>query len=319
MEKNYHNYQWSDFLEDNDFLAWVKDPDSPLSIQFFEKIRTDQIIFEKALKAKEIYKNLQYKKLSLNTSKVQIWKKIENEIRPQSNSTRKLWPIILSAAASISLILYFTVFKIEYHIEKSQVAEHKLIRLPDSSYVTLNAESSIEYDLKTYNKKRIIHLKGEAFFQVKAGTEFKVKTDFGEVSVLGTSFNVFSRNDFMNVTCLSGKVLVMFINNKTPYTLTSGMTVKNEYKVISHTQVDMEDFRFWRDGYFYYNNTPLSQVLDELRRQYKINNIEYSNKLLHYKYTGFFKKDNLNEAIESVFLPLKLNASYQNGVLRIKE
>lgn len=319
MNKKYYNYQWSDFLEDQDFLDWYSNSGSTQSLEFYKQISESPELLAHAEKAKELLQNLQYKTLSTQSSKNKIWSSIQDQIQPRKQQSKKMWNYLAAAAAFVGFIIYFSFFHKELIVEKTQVAEHKLIRLPDSSFVTLNAGSEIQYDKKSYHKNRKVTLKGEAYFQVKKGVPFTVFSDLGEVRVLGTSFNVYSRNDIMNVTCMIGKISVLFLNQEKLYVLSQGMQIKNENHQISQSTINLEDHKFWRDGYFYYNNTPLINVLEELRRQYKINNVEYSNNLLNYKYSGFFKKDNLNEAIESVFLPLKLNASFNNGVLSIKE
>jgi len=72
------------------------------------------------------------------------------------------------------------------------------IELPDGSIVLLNHNSSIEYD-KDFDPRKI-SLTGEAYFNVVASAvPFIVKTNFGEVKVLGTKFNVVSNDDEMEV------------------------------------------------------------------------------------------------------------------------
>ncbi|NOT35874.1 MAG: FecR family protein [Saprospiraceae bacterium] len=319
MKKNYHTYQVSDFIEDKDFMNWLAHPDSTSSKEFYEVISSNKDTLQKAENAKAILLSLQYKNLNKSRNKDKIWSSIQNDISTTKGKSRRLWPLIAVAAASIGFILYFTLFRPEIIIEKSQLAEHRLIRLPDDSFVTLNADSEIQYDKTSFAKKRRIQLKGEAYFQVKKGNPFSVETAQGEVKVIGTSFNIYSRNDIMNVSCMIGKVIVQFINQQNAYTLNAGMSVSNANNTITKSNFNIEEHKFWRDGYFYYNNESLVQVMEELKRQYNIKTLNYTNNLLHYKYSGFFKKDNLNEAIESVFLPLKLNATFENGILSIKE
>lgn len=123
----------------------------------------------------------------------------------------------------------------------------------------------------------------------------------------------------MNVSCLTGKVGVMFSQVAREYILTSGMTVSTENQQVRSTTFDIESYKSWREGFFYYDNAPLVQVVEELQRQYNIKDLDLSNNALKYRYTGFFRKDNLPDALQSVFLPLKLRADLQNGVLSIKE
>lgn len=83
----------------------------------------------------------------------------------------------------------------------------KVIDLPDGSYVLLNSYSSVSYSSDF--EDRIINLSGEAFFDVQAGdSPFVVKTELGDVKVLGTGFNVKSNEDELQVEVDEGTVEV---------------------------------------------------------------------------------------------------------------
>ena len=77
--------------------------------------------------------------------------------------------------------------------------------LPDGSVVYLNHNSAIKYD-KEFDS-RVIELNGEAFFNVKAdGSTFLVTTEFGDIKVIGTEFNVKTVADRIEVDVKSGLV-----------------------------------------------------------------------------------------------------------------
>ena len=66
---------------------------------------------------------------------------------------------------------------------------YESVALPDGSQVYLNRHSQIIYEGQF--SPRAVHLKGEAFFTVEHNdSPFTVITDFGEIEVLGTEFNV---------------------------------------------------------------------------------------------------------------------------------
>ena len=79
------------------------------------------------------------------------------------------------------------------------------VELPDNSIVYLNHNSSISYD-KDF-KSRKVELTGEAYFKVTPGaTPFIITTYLGEVSVLGTEFNVKLDDEELEVEVESGTV-----------------------------------------------------------------------------------------------------------------
>lgn len=79
------------------------------------------------------------------------------------------------------------------------------VELPDNSIVYLNNNSSITYDEAFATRE--VELTGEAFFSiVKATQPFVVKTTLGDVTVLGTEFNVNSVTEQIEVEVEEGSV-----------------------------------------------------------------------------------------------------------------
>ncbi len=82
---------------------------------------------------------------------------------------------------------------------------YEVVYLPDGSTVYLNHNSTIKYD-KEFNP-RIIELQGEAFFTVRVDESiFLVTTEFGDIEVLGTEFNVKTAANHVEVDVKSGLV-----------------------------------------------------------------------------------------------------------------
>ena len=71
------------------------------------------------------------------------------------------------------------------------------VLLADGTTVHLNAGSKLLYPVRFVGKRRIVTLEGEAYFDVRKDEEhpFVVRTRFGEVTVLGTAFNINAYND----------------------------------------------------------------------------------------------------------------------------
>ncbi|WP_290700166.1 FecR family protein, partial [Lacinutrix sp.] len=143
--------------------------------------------------------------------------KIKSRINKKKKKTQQLYKqIALSAAAVVTVLLMLNLFvstnKFSYSTE---YAEHKSINLPDGSEVILNAKSQLTFNKKTWNNNRELYLNGEAYFKVKTGNTFTVKTDNGSVLVLGTQFNVNAYNEDFKVNCYEGEVKVISNNNTT--------------------------------------------------------------------------------------------------------
>ncbi|MBG6062249.1 ferric-dicitrate binding protein FerR (iron transport regulator) [Flavobacterium sp. CG_9.1] len=187
---------------------------------------------------------------------------------------------------------------------ETQIAQRKIFTLPDNSEVVLNASSKISFNEKKWANKRTLTLEGEAFFKVKKGQTFSVKTTDGIVTVLGTQFNVKERKNYFEVHCYEGLVSVTH-NNKTTK-LPPGKTLR----VMNGKVENVEDFYAinpsWIQQESSFNKIPLDQVIAELERQYdlkiKVDGIDTSK-----LFTGSFTHTDKEIALQAVTIPLKLS------------
>ena len=101
-------------------------------------------------------------------------------------------------------------------IEKHTLPGQKsTITLSDGSLVWLNSGSQISYQSDFNDSLRVVHLKGQAFFEVfkDADKPFIVKCNDLEIIALGTSFDVNAMKDnLLQVSLLTGKVQVNLEN-----------------------------------------------------------------------------------------------------------
>lgn len=83
----------------------------------------------------------------------------------------------------------------------------------------MNAGSKLTYPVRFAGKRRIVRLEGEAYFDVVADEEhpFVVQTHLGEITVLGTAFNVNAYADapVCYTTLVYGKVNFSTLNAET--------------------------------------------------------------------------------------------------------
>jgi ferric-dicitrate binding protein FerR (iron transport regulator) len=187
---------------------------------------------------------------------------------------RRLSPIYWMGAAAAALLLITAIFLLRPGPDVELVAAAGTMQqadLPDGSSVQLNAASSFAFTGS--NTNRVAELDGEAFFKVsKDGRPFIVNTPRGRVQVLGTSFNVYSREDVMRVSCTTGKVSVSFEGtDNTEYTLTQGLSVSiNIDGLVSEASIQENESLDWLKGRSVFNERPLSEVFAELERQYDL-------------------------------------------------
>ena len=171
-------------------------------------------------------------------SREEAWEILERKIRGgHVIPIRKKRPPVralrfaISTAATLTLLLSLSFYFL-YTGTRTRITaqgESLSLLLPDSSEVILNGSSILHYNTFLWHLGRKISLKGEAFFRVRKGKRFTVTTEEGQVTVLGTRFTVFSRNDRFRVQCYSGKVRVAIRGESTaPVILTRGLCVEKD-------------------------------------------------------------------------------------------
>ncbi len=220
------------------------------------------------------------------------------------------------AAACVILLgcglMFLSNSKTTYQTAYAQVKD---FTLADSTFINLNADSKISFNEKEYNSNRVLDLKGEAYFNVVKKGSFKVKTNYGDISVLGTSFNVKSRDQDFNVFCFTGRVSVS-INNKV-FEITKGQGLKlNSNAVVSTYTNETITLPSWMNNESVFNQVPYSEVLKEFERQYNVA-IVCNIADIDFTYSGAFTNTNLVAAIKSITLPINFKYEKRGNVITI--
>jgi len=217
-----------------------------------------------------------------------------------------------AVAASIALlfsIYLFDDFKtINY---QTSFGQQSTIALLDNSEVQINAKSTLSFQKNKWNKNREVNLKGEAFFKVKKGSSFTVKTTNGNVTVLGTQFTVNSQDNFFLVKCFEGKVRV--VQNRDTVFLTKGKAFQNNHSTVKKWTFT-EESPVWLSGESSFKSVALKVVITSLENQFgvKITSTPIDNTQV---FTGSFSHDNLNIALKSVFSPMNIGYEIQNKIV----
>jgi len=194
-------------------------------------------------------------------------------------------------------------------LHQTHYAQTEALKLPDNSLVSMNAETTLSYDKNNWLNHKVVELDGEAFFKVSKGQKFDVKTKQGIVSVLGTEFNVNSRTDFFEVICYEGKVSVLV--NGTSHILKPHDKI-SMIKGVLKEEIIKETTPNWENKYSEFSSTPLIYVLDEIKRQYNVT-FEYEDIDTTTLFSGRIIHSNINVALESITIPLKLDYTIKNN------
>jgi len=211
----------------------------------------------------------------------------------------------LQVAAAIAVLMTVSLFYINSLDESisTEFAQRKNVVLPDASEVVLNADSKLSFSEKAWNKERNVTLQGEAFFKVAKGKRFTVATAAGNVTVLGTQFNVENRKDFFEVTCYEGLVSVSFEGKEVQLPAGSSfLVIQGKIQPITDPKTASPS---WINHESSFNSIPLAYVLDEFQRQYNVR-IEIQNVNTQQLFTGSFSNTNMDLALQSISIPSQI-------------
>lgn len=176
--------------------------------------------------------------------------------------------------------------KVKYHTLIVPVGKRYDLMLPDGSKVYLNANTELRFPNKFSDKfPRKVYLKGEAYFEVKHNEKspFIVVADNLEIRNYGTAYNVNNRNENRIQTTLvegsisisdgpQGKEFFVKPNQQAVY--------KKESHKIKISDVNVDQFLGWKNGFFIFENESLDNILKELYLEYNISfSINDENKL----------------------------------------
>jgi len=234
---------------------------------------------------------------------------IKNQVRFRY---KREFRLIVSIAA---VFIAFLVFSFLY--EKSfetNAGERVSVKLPDGSEATMNSQSSLSYKPLLWIFGREVKMSGELFFSVKKGSDFKVNSVNGVISVLGTKFNVLSRGDNFGVICYTGKVGVEANGVEPGTTLEKNTRLyrDTEGRFVIETSEQYELKNSWVENNFLFKAEPLKNVLDEVGRQYAVP--VFYNDSLNLIYSGNFSKlEDPLIVLEIITLPFGLKVEFKDG------
>jgi transmembrane sensor len=331
----YEEFKVEDFLYDEFFVRWVKNP-GPESEHFWEswiKNHPDKIINLK--KAKEIILSVNYRNFHAPSEQeyTAVLEKVLKQQPSWSQNSQKrekqAYGNWIRYAASISIITLFSA-TILYYVQRNSENTKSLVttvvketplgqkltfELSDGTLVKLNAGSKLTYSENFTGDTREVYLEGEAFFTVKRDESrpFIVETTQLTTTVLGTSFNVEAYgNEESTVAVLSGKVQVKKSNSAIDtdtFFLTSNqlVTISSGSNSISKFDSVPPDVFFWNENIISFTKADFNQIVSRLERWYGVEfNIQKQG-----QFEGLFTGRYQDEPLELVLEGLKDEYGFQ--------
>lgn len=144
------------------------------------------------------------------------------------------------------------------------------INLEDGTKVWLNAESSLIFPEHFAADRRLVQVKGEAYFEVAESKHkpFIVEGNGFGVRVLGTKFNVSDRDNLhlAKVALLQGSVRLTSKAGQTM--LKPGERAKISASGVQIDQFDAESEIAWKNNYFIYKDENIKTIMADVAQWY---------------------------------------------------
>lgn len=195
--------------------------------------------------------------------------------------------------------------------------------LADNTRILMNTDSNLVVEYK-YEERHVALERGEAFFDVASDPErpFVVETEWGNVRVLGTQFNVMSSADGLRVDVLEGLVEIvpradlLAVDTEVRLTANQSLVVANmeqDGAVIARETV--AEIAPWRDGILTFSNQTLAEVIEEINRYTRRQIIIASPALEAMPVSGSFNIGDLAAFLEGLEAILPIEARRRDGAI----
>lgn len=198
------------------------------------------------------------------------------------------------------------------------------LTLSDGTHVMLNAATELTYSSVFAKNERKVYLNGEAFFMVSKEKDrpFIVATKAGEVTVLGTHFDVKAYDqESMTTSLVEGAVKVKSNSTTKVKMLRPGnqalINEEGDMRLVEDGDVLMASA--WRTGLFYFSDAGIKDVMSEVGRWYGVQVVYTSEQLPKRLLTGSFdRKLTLEELIKVLQKVAKVKLTIEGNKLIVQ-
>ena len=268
------------------------------------------------------------------------WSKVEAAIQKEKSRIVWLRPMLVAAsflvlaATSIWLFVKYENQNLYLTEVKTVAGEIKRITLPDGSTVVLNANSILKVPkIWKDNGKRNVWIEGEAYFNVAkkkvTGDIFVVHTKEVDIEVLGTKFNVNTRNEQSTVALEEGKVQLALKDvasakagkKEEPVVMKPGeVAVVNKNDVVkldADSTINM--YSGWARNEFHFNYTSMTEVARLIQETYGYSVVISDSSLWQAKISGELRAGNIEDMAKVLEVILKKKITIKNKTLIIEQ
>lgn len=274
-----------------------------------------------------------------------------------TRTRKKIWPWVAAAVfvLAVGTLMFqfmqrqtvpdsFVVHTVPASFSKaisSGKGQIKIIWLPDSTKVTLNAGSFLGADEAFGVTNRTVYLNGEAFFEVAHNKQLPFIVDVSryKVKAVGTRFNVkaYKGESFSETSLIEGKVQILIsggtkdavfktleMNQKFVLKDSAGnvaVQFSKETAVEPLIQTDLPTHAetAWMDNYLVFEEQTLEEIKSAIERKYNVSVTIADPEVSRYKYTANFRNETVDEVLKALQISYPFSYTKDGNNIIIKK
>jgi len=242
------------------------------------------------------------------------WERFKERVRAGSDihpiSRRLLSPWLKMAAifVLVSIGLWIAYTALVQPVNDSTLTvetanEIKIDTLSDGSVITLNKHSKLSFPAEfARNQRKVTLQEGEAFFNIAPDAQkpFIIRVGEVDVKVVGTSFNIKTRQDHMELIVETGIVevsqddIVVRLKRKEKIDIDQSA---NSFRKSTNTD---QLYRYYRSKEFVAEDTPLWRLVEVLNEAYEVHIRIEGDSLRNTRLNTTFKREESIDAIMDI-------------------
>ena len=274
---------------------------------------------------KELRNMSSEKEINVNKAWDSVYSRLnKNELKTNKGPTRMSFlKSTFMRVAAVALIMFSLGTTLVYLNNTGKLSKRTFLAtgndqknlqvvLPDGSKIFLNRNSEFSYRANFGKRRRDVRLTGEAFFEISADASKPFIIDAGnaKVKVVGTSFNVITKNgeSAVEVYVKTGKVMLSDNSGSQSLVLDPGFVGTMDSKISGKTLNKNPNYLAWNTGLLFYNGQKLDVVFNDLKRVYNMEIVADDPAILENQWTSPI--DNLPQDKIILLICTSFNLSY---------
>ncbi|WP_236973665.1 FecR family protein [Membranihabitans maritimus] len=314
-------------VDDESFVHWVKGTNDEAVTRWEEWRRTHPEYREVMDRAKLIVEGINLRSGYLSQKEVaEKWDIIQGHILEKERNTFFSIKNLMRVASIIVVLIIGGLYGYNQYwnaevVYASDFGERKTIDLPDGSSAELNANSEISFVRKAPRNVKVI---GEVFFDVRKDSInhslFTVNTPDLDIEVLGTAFNVNTRQEKTRVMLERGAVQLK-IKDYGDVSMKPGDLVTyslQDQKVVREENVSSKKYTSWKKGIIMLENITVGRALEIMEETYGVEVIFRDSSMIKRTIKGGIPGNDLNLSLDILRKMYGLNIERNENKLIIK-